>query len=486
MSILTILQNGNKKTVYFEGETPLNRLLKEADIFVPHPCGGHGKCGKCHIDITGGVLPPNEIEKNAGMRLSCQAIIFGNATVTISYDTQSAQIETKTQDFTKAISSSPKGYGAAIDIGTTTIAVKIFDLNSGEVLGASADINPQVSVSADIMGRIEAAINGDLPLLSKLINDKVEKLIIKASTNKKVPDTMVITGNTTMLYLLCGLDPSRLAKVPFIADNLFGKEVTLFDTQCYLPPCMNAFVGADISCAVLASGMIENNETSLLCDIGTNGEIALFKNRTLYVTSTAAGPAFEGAGISSGCSSIDGAIDKVSTDGFGIQVHTINGKAAVGVCGSGLIDAIAVGLKLGKIDETGAMDGELKLSNNICLQPKDIRAVQLAKAAISAGIKTLLQLSNTKESDISTLYIAGGFGSHLDIQNAAAIGLIPNSLKNKTVILGNAALSGAAQVLISPTKRHKLEQITSISQHINLGGNPKFNENFIEEMLFPE
>lgn len=486
MSELTILQKGNRKTVYFEGEATVIHLLKETGAVIPHPCGGHGKCGKCQINISGDVYPPNEIEKLAGARLSCQAKVYGNATVIIPDNTQSAQIETESQTFSKTFSSALKGYGAAVDIGTTTIAVKVFDLSNGEELGTACAINPQTSVSADVMGRIEAALKGELSLLKSLVADKVKELIIKANPDKKIPDNLVITGNTTMLYLLCGLNPQSLAKAPFIADNLFGNDTKLFDAKCYLPPCMNAFVGADITCAVLASEMCEKDEISLLCDIGTNGEIALFKDGKLYVTSTAAGPAFEGAGISCGCSSIDGAIDKVSAIGTNISIHTINEKTAVGVCGSGLIDAVATGLELGLIEETGAMEDELGLSPLVALKPQDIRAVQLAKAAIAAGIKTLLQLSDTRENEIAKLYIAGGFGSHLNIESAARIGLIPKGLANRTVILGNASLSGAAQALMSTDKRVRLDKIASSSQHINLGGNPKFNENYIEEMLFPE
>ncbi len=486
MSRLTIVQNGNKKTIYFEGETLLDDLLKMAELTTPHPCAGHGKCGKCSVVISGDVSEPNLAEKNAGTRLSCQARILGDATVILSDRSELAQIETETGILPDTLFPSGEGYGAAVDIGTTTIAVKVFNLKDGSQVGAAGALNPQTAVSADVMGRIEAAMNGELSLLNSLITDCLKELIVKASPDKIFPDTLVITGNTTMLYLLCGLDPSSLAKAPFIADNLFGKTIKLFGANCYLPPCMNAFVGADISCAVLASGMWEKDEISLLCDIGTNGEIALFKEGKLYVTSTAAGPAFEGAGISHGCSSIDGAIDKVTTDGSDLEIHTINGKTAVGICGSGLIDAVAAGLKLGLIDETGAMNEELRLSDAVALQPKDIRAVQLAKAAIAAGIKTLLQLSDTKESEISKLYIAGGFGSHLNIQSAAEIGLMPEALKDRATVLGNAALLGAIRVLLVPNERLKLEKIAELSEHINLGGNKNFNENYIEEMLFPE
>jgi uncharacterized 2Fe-2S/4Fe-4S cluster protein (DUF4445 family) len=248
---------------------------------------------------------------------------------------------------------------------------------------------------------------------------------------------------------------------------------------------MNAFVGADITCAVLASKMC-GKETALLCDVGTNGEIALWKGGVLYVTSTAAGPAFEGAGISCGCSSIPGAIDRVWLENGELQIHTIGDAPAVGVCGSGLIDAVAQLLEAEWMDETGALDDdEVALAPGVVLLQKDIRAMQLAKAAIAAGIQTLLEVSDTTCDQIETLYIAGGFGSHLSIESAVKIGLIPVELENKVQVIGNAALAGAAQLLLDSRKLEELRTIAARSKHWNLGGNPKFNENYMNAMLFP-
>ena len=239
-------------------------------------------------------------------------------------------------------------------------------------------------------------------------------------------DALVLTGNTTMLYLLTGRNPEPLSHAPFVADCLFDMESRVLERNAYLPPCMNAFVGADISCAVLAAGQCDKDAVSLLVDIGTNGEIALWKDGTLYVASTAAGPAFEGAGISCGCASLRGAIDRVWLQDGQLRAHTIGEQRAVGICGSGLIDAVAMLLEKGEIDETGATESErLELRDGIALLPKDIRAVQLAKAAIAAGIETLMQSAGVGPEHIETLYIAGGFGSHLDVRSAAAIGLFP-------------------------------------------------------------
>ena len=485
MPELVIWQNGQRRTVHFEGTPVLDAVLHGENIYTPHPCGGRGSCGKCAVELRGAVSEPNDFEKRAGVRLSCQAVLLGDAEVVLPDEKKDQQIETSTGEMTQELCPMDGKIGAAVDIGTTTVAVKVYDLATGACIGTAAGLNPQGTVAADVMGRIEAAMKGELTLLQNQITDMVKQLLCEAADT--MPDVLVVTGNTTMLYLLTGRDPECLSHAPFIADTLFDTDTELFGQRVYLPPCMNAFVGADITTAVLASGMCEKTETGLLCDIGTNGEMALWKDGKLYVTSTAAGPAFEGAGISCGCGSINGAIDRVWLEDGEIRVHTLGDAEAVGVCGSGLIDAIAAGLESEQIDETGAMDDdELVLSGNVALEPRDVRAVQLAKAAIAAGMEMLLETAGASMEEVDALYIAGGFGSHLNVESAVTIGLLPQALKNKAKILGNAALSGAVQVLLNRNARDVLSGIASTSEHVNLGGDPKFNEKYIDMMFFGE
>ena len=480
MATLSVWSNGNQKDITFTPPKALHVLLEEAGFYGLRPCGGLGKCGKCAVTLVGAVSAPNESEQKAGVRLACQAEILGDAQVFLPATADIQQIQTESEAdnlvFTPA-----EGIGAAVDIGSTTVVLRRYDLQTGKLLGQAAMINPQASIAADVMGRIGAAMEGKLPLLQKQITDALALLLLQAGG---AVDHAVITGNTTMLYLLTGRDPEALSHAPFEADTLFDVRTSLLGIPAYLPPCMNAFVGADISCAVLASGMCKE-KTALLCDIGTNGEIALWKDGTLYVTSTAAGPAFEGALISCGCSSIPGAIDKVWADAGEINIHTIGNQDAVGVCGSGLIDAVAVFLREEIMDETGALDEDVTLAPGVTLLQKDIRALQLAKAAIAAGIQTLLDGSGTTCQEIETFYLAGGFGSHLDIANAAAIGLIPGELVSKTKVIGNAALAGASQLLLSETALPAIQELAKKSRHYNLGGNPTFNANYMEQMLFP-
>lgn len=491
MPVLTLMHNGTSRQISFSQPQKLQAVLSRAGILFDHPCGGRGACGKCAVKLEGCVSEPNAAEIKAGTRLSCQAELLGDAIVWLSDEVQWAQIEVGKADFYEAPAPMSGEYGAAVDIGTTTMALTLCRLRDGKVLASSTCENPQRSVAADVIGRIESALSGGLASLQEMVVSAVHGLLSEACEKAEIPQThvesLVITGNTTMLYLLTGRNPDALSHAPFHADCLFGFGTEMLGRKVYLPPCMDAFVGADITCAVLSSNMTAHPGPVLLCDIGTNGEIALWKDGKLTVTSTAAGPAFEGAGISCGCGSVLGAIDKVWIEEDSISCHTIGEVPAVGVCGSGLIDAIAAFLTREDIDETGAVDADkLELANGVELLPKDIRAVQLAKAAIAAGIQTLLETTGTKEADITQFYICGGFGTHLNLESAATIGLIPESFAEKTEVLGNAALSGAVQLLLDSNSRKAAGILAEKSVHLNLGGNSRFNENYIEHMLFPD
>lgn len=491
MSVLTIVQDGRAKTLSFTPPLPLEGALEQVGVCVAHPCGGRGVCGKCAVTLSGAVSAPNSFEEKAGTRLSCQAVLLGDATVTLPDSRTTQQIAVDGSDTPLTLDPMAGRLGAAVDIGTTTMALKLCDLHTGAVLSGAAILNPQTSVAADVMGRISAAMEGGLKKMKDQVQQAIAQMLTeacsKAAVSEDAVDVLVLTGNTTMLYLLTGRNPEPLSHAPFQADTLFGIHTELLGRYTYLPPCMNAFVGADITCAILASGMCREGKTTLLCDIGTNGEIALWKDGQLFVTSTAAGPAFEGAGISCGCGSVTGAIDRVWVENGRIQAHTIGDAPAVGICGSGLIDAIAAFLQTMEIDETGAAESDqLMLRDGIALLPKDVRSVQLAKAAIAAGIETLLDSSGAACDEIDTLYIAGGFGSHLNVQSAAAIGLIPQELAARVKVIGNASLSGSVQMLLSKGLLADADRIGRSARHVNLGGNPKFNENYMDQMFFPE
>ena len=482
MPSLTVHWTGPSFSVPFEGQPLLHSLLEEAGLAQPRPCGGHGQCGKCAVEISGAISEPDEQEKALGKRLSCRLRLLGDAQVRLLSDPNLLRIAVSAEAFSPQ-DPMPGEIGAAIDLGTTTIATVLYHLKTGAPLASVVGTNHQRTIAADVMGRISAAKEGAGETLQKSVLRDLSAHLPRETQ----PQSLVITGNTTMLYLLTGQDPDCLSHVPFRADRLFDEELPLLGGTAYLPPCISAFVGADICCAILSSGMLQSPETALLCDIGTNGEVALWKNGRLYVTSTAAGPAFEGAGISCGCSSVSGAIEKVSIENGNLRIHTIGKGDPVGLCGSGLIDALAVALELGLIDETGALEGDIiPLSDKVCLTQQDIRSAQLAKAAIAAGIETLLQTADCRAEDLERIYIAGGFGNHLNIRSAMSIGLLPTVPTERVQSLGNAALRGACQTLLRGESRAELRRIAALAEPVNLGGNPHFNELFSEHMLFPE
>ena len=490
MPVLTVHQGFQKTELTAETGTPISRILADNGILTPQPCGGRGVCGKCAALMEGALSEPTAEERKAGARLICQAALMGDASITIPQHQPMDQIETGSMNVAPE-QPLGAGVGAAVDIGTTTLALRLFDLQTGRCLGVSSMANPQIAVAADVIGRIGAAMDGRLEHLRSMIASAIETLIAQSAAQAGVEpssvQTLAVTGNTTMLYLLTGRNPEPLSHSPFEADCLFDETVQLGSRTAYLPPCLHAFVGADITCAVLASGMMKKDDIALLCDVGTNGEIALWKDGVLYVSSTAAGPAFEGAGITCGCGSIPGAIDRVTVRDGALEVSTIRHQPAAGLCGSGLVDAVAALLELEWVDETGAMDDdEVTLKDSVVLTQADIRAVQLAKAAIAAGIECLLRTAGVKHEQVQKVYLAGGFGSHLNLNNAARIGLLPESLIARTEVIGNAALDGTVMTLLRGESLHELRRIASCASHVDLGGNPVFNEQYVEQMFFPE
>lgn len=485
MGTLTVFASEGKQNIAFEGTPTIQQVLELAGISMPHPCGGSGKCGKCAIEVLGNVSLPDEAELTAGCRLSCRTRLYGDAIVTLKKSSAALIAEGFAENIKPAENSYDKT-GVAVDIGTTTVALSVYDLDTGKCLATKSALNPQSVISADVMGRIDVAINGKLSTMKDILVSCIRTLAEDTGYLDRI-DKWCLTGNTTMLYLLCGRNPQSFAVAPYTADHLFGEEIVFLGKPAYLPACMHAFVGADITCAVSASGMCNSTETALLCDIGTNGEIALWKNGILYVTSTAAGPVFEGAGISCGCQSVPGAIETVTLQGGTLSITTIGNEKPVGICGSGIIDAVACLLENGTLDETGAVEEDtVPLFDGISVTREDIRNIQLAKAAIAAGIRTLLEVTETSEEEISTFYLAGGFGKHLNLDSAVRIGLFPAALRNKVKVLGNAALQGAAAMLTEENLKETAASLTKTAKHVNLGGDATFNKLYIEEMFFPE
>lgn len=467
-------------------------------------CGGHGKCGKCRGTVSGAVSAPTGLEERIlgeelrnGVRLLCRTYAEGDCEVT-TYTQTSAQIRGDGDLPPHEHAPSFSEYGVAADIGTTTVAVRLYG-RDGSLLASESSLNPQRAFGGDVISRMEAALSGKADELAALIRDCLSALISRAANDAGIPpekiDGAVIAGNTVMLYLLTLTDTELLTHAPFEAKRLFGETLTASklgitalppDAEVYIPPCVSAFVGADTTSAVTSSGLAGKDGVSVLTDIGTNGETVLKYGGGMLACSTAAGPAFEGAGIEMGMGGSPGAIDRVKAlpDGT-YSVHVIGDTEPEGVCGSGLVDALAAFIDTEAIDETGFMeDDPVTLKAPVVITQNDVRAAQLAKSAIHAGIRTLLHTAGVSCGDVETLYIAGGFGSYLDVKNAGKIGLIPSELVPRVKVLGNASLSGASLMLLSLPVRRRCEETAKKIKLTSLAANPVFAEEYMERMMF--
>lgn len=469
------------------------------------PCGGHGKCGKCKFFVSGAVseisdseralLTPCEIED--GLRLSCMTRVYGDCSVRLCGGADSLRILTDASLPEIEIKPTFLKYGVAVDIGTTTVAARLYDV-SGKLLSEKACINPQSALGADVITRIEAAEKGEAKKLRALILDALSQLVLDLAEEAEISaddiDCATVTGNTVMLSLLCGENVSPLARAPFEAKRLFGETVSAGElglkalneqARIILSPCISAFVGADTVCAILATKLTEK-DGSVLVDIGTNGEMAVWRNGKLTACSTAAGPAFEGVGISMGMRGAVGAVDKVYLADGRVQAHTIGDIAPVGICGSGLIDAAACMLETGAMDEDGFIDENFAVSGEVGINQSDVRMLQLAKSAICAGIATLLLEGGSAQGFDGSFYIAGGFGNYLNIENAARIGLIPRVVAEKAVSVGNAALGGASMILLNADMAEEAKKTAREAEVLDLTGSREFADRYVSSMSFCE
>ncbi len=500
--------NEEKITIFVNGVRTIAQkgwLLSEISN-IDHPCGGHGKCGKCKVIVKGGVSEITDTERaflsddeiDSGIRLACLTHITGNCY--ISYVNSNDRVDILTNGMLTDFDIEPlfKQFGAVIDVGTTTLAARLYDKN-GKVLSSASRLNSQRKWGSDVISRVEAALSADSEQLVFAIRRDIDaiisELIEKANSSCEKIDYVVITGNTVMLSLLVGEDVEPFSHAPFAAKRLFGETVkseslglkSLSKEACiYFPPCVSAFVGADLICAVLATELYKQ-PMAMLVDIGTNGEMALMNNGILTVCSTAAGPAFEAVEISCGMRSESGAIDRVIVTDGNIFAHVIGDIEAAGICGSGLVDAIACILDMGLLDENGYMETpELQISGSVYLSRKDVRMLQLAKSAICAGLMTLVNSTESQIDKIPVLYVSGGFGSYINKESAAKIGLIPKSLSDVTVSVGNAALDGGAMLLLNSKLSSIAENLAQNAKALDLSKSQLFVNSYIDGMLFKQ
>lgn len=476
--------------------TRLSEVLSHA----PHPCGGKGVCGKCRVHAVGALSPLSAEEERHltafeiadGMRLSCCVRVEGDCRVTLSADSVMAVV-TDGKSETGAPAPTFAAYGAAVDMGTTTLAARLYD-TKGRLLAQEGCANPQIAFGADVLSRIQAAGEGqDLTTpLQEAVNGLLSRLAAAAGIAPAAIDGVVMTGNTAMLCLFTATDAHTLSHAPFALPSAFGEvrraaELGLTalapNRAVYLPPCAAAFIGADALCAALACDL-DDTATALLADMGTNGEMLLSHNGTIFACSTAAGPAFEGVGISCGMPAVTGAIDEVTPLNGRLLCRTIGGGRAEGICGSGLVDAAAGLLATEEMDASGYLESTVSLADGLTLTQEDIRALQQAKSAVCSGLQTLLHHAGVTATEVIALYTAGGFGSRLNGRNAAAIGLILHGLATRIQPVGNAALDGAAALLLDARARKRLTALAEKIQVIELATDAYFADLFIKNMSF--
>ncbi len=524
---------------------------------VEFPCGGTGECGGCGVRVLSGTLPVTDSDRSiftpqelaSGWRLACQARAASTLVLECSQwhmeilaDSGSAY--TTPAELAPAFSASvlkdadregkipvlsKRGLGIAIDLGTTTIAAQLIDLATGDVLGIETALNPQAAFGSDVMSRIRAVLEGRD--LTSPIRSALGQLVARlAAVRHRQVAEVILVGNTVMHHLFSDFSAEPLSHVPFRSPHLGERQFTSHELGWDLPAnctirfirCIGGFVGSDILAGIIASGIAQRDHLSALVDLGTNGEIAIGNRDGIVCASTAAGPAFEAGAIRMGMRAVTGAIAYVALRGGQLHATVIGDVPPRGICGSGVVDAVAAGLRSGAILSNGRVANGSKLfpvASPVALYQSDIRELQLAKAAIAAGFRLLLKhLSATGETGASlkgtslkgtgsegtgfspyveqserreralahegisaphAIHLAGAFGNYMQIESAIRIGLLefPHTLIHAA---GNTALRGAKMLLLTDR-----EAALPPIQHVSLAADPAFQDEFAACMTFP-
>lgn len=533
-----------------KGESLLEAASK-AGIVINGSCNSRGRCGKCKVKVSIGkvsnldeselnILSQKEIKQ--GMRLSCRTFPLGDVRVFVSNgegeDKRKSKLVYMPKDFKSTYSST---YGVAFDIGTTSVVAMLWDREQARLVDAIGTINPQSLYGADVISRITYSLEDDknLKKLNKAIikccNQLIKKLCKKHTIDHHIVEEAVVVGNTTMSQLFLGITLEGLAKTPFQmgfngAKEVIAKEIGL-DIKpkgvVHLLPNIAGHVGSDITAGIIATDLKNKTGLNLMIDVGTNGEMVLADEGKLYTCSTAAGPAFEGAGVKDGMRAASGAIEEVVIKDNQVMITVIDNKKPVGICGSGIIDVIAQLLEVGIIDKTGRLldkesawkqgistelidriqekeegfsfliyadhnvsNGVNSIIETIVITQSDIRQIQLAKGAIYAGILMLLKESNKKVEDLDCIMIAGAFGNYIKPESALRIGLLPEASRTKKEALdkikslGNTAGVGASMALLSTKERAIAIEIAEKVTSVDLASCDDFKREYIESMNF--
>ncbi|GBE00696.1 Na(+)-translocating NADH-quinone reductase subunit F [bacterium BMS3Bbin06] len=514
---ITVLPQGT--TLHVSPGENLFQVLTKAGISLNSYCGGQGICGKCKVRIISKAPALSEFEHahlsteeiNEGIRLACGFYPETDVIVEIPKPALSSGYKLKIEDLSFPLDPwqehPSEGLVLAVDLGTTNIVGHLFDPLMGELIASVTIANSQSIFGADVMTRLAyCSHHGDnaKETFMKLTLSDIEKLAeLTAGKGKKITDVVVVM-NTAMETLMLGLSPDKLGRNPYESDIDGPIHISLFKNgplegvTIHIPPVIGGFVGSDTVSAFLAISVQHQEPPFILIDIGTNAEVVVVTKETMIACSTAAGPAFEGVGISCGMRGVEGAIEHVTFDNEAFEISVIGNKSAIGITGSGLFSLIGELLRAGALDRFGAVvpgiipqklvhrgksGQEMILSPDVSVSEDDVQQFILAKAATRAAVETLLALVNVRADELNAIFFSGVFASRIDPKDILTIGLLPPIELHKIQNVGNAAATGAVMMALSKSAFQKACHIAKRVKHITLSGNQKFKETFQSQVL---
>jgi uncharacterized 2Fe-2S/4Fe-4S cluster protein (DUF4445 family) len=522
---ITIMPSGAR--VPAEVGARLYQALIAAGAAVDAPCGGRGICGLCRVRAFGGLEPPGEPETTtlgpsmlaAGWRLACVARIAGDVEVLVAdYHPAWSRPTARAGAVSGSVSPGPVAeHGIAVDLGTTSIVAQLVSLADGRRLATASALNPQYVHGADVLARISYAVDGGLSRLTSEAREGVgsvaARVLEAAGVAAPAVVRVVVVGNPTMLHLLAGADPAGLGTAPYTPAFLDALTVppgalsALPAAEVRLLPSAASFLGSDVVAAGAAIGVIGDAPRSaaqLLVDLGTNGELLLASaDGAVHGASAAAGPAFEAVGATWGMRAVDGAIDRVDVVDGDLIAHVIGGVTPAGICGSGLLDAVAAARRLGLLDGSGRLQADVPgqagsrvrdteagrelvvahvEGHDIVVSQLDVRNVQLAKGAVATAVRFLASRGGVSVGDPVAVAIAGAFGSGLRPETASGLGLLPEAWVPEMRSVGNAALEGATRALTDAAFASALPGLAAAILPVELAAEPGFQEAFLESL----
>ena len=504
---ITVYEGTTKHELSFtEGETILTVLQNAGIQSITAPCGGKGSCKKCNVLVHSG--------EYTGECLSCLTPAEDGMIVElIPEERMSFAYQTDGEIYPPEPGQS--GYAAACDIGTTTVICQLISLETGEQITGISGSNNQRIFGGDVLSRLKSAEEGHAEEIHEQIIRQVDhylaELCRKAKISREEIRFLAVTGNTIMLHFFAGLDPASICTAPFTPVSLFGemkngRDLGLtFDGDVYLCPAASGFIGSDVLCGILSSGMSASEEKVLMVDLGTNTEMVIGNKDGMIACAADGGAAFKASLLEQGMTASKGAVAGVQYADGELVLDVLGSGKPKGICGSGFIDMLGVLYEEETLDEMGHLadpdetdsklarflgteDGKpvfyLTEDKKTFITQADISKFQLAKAAISAGISILAEESGISLSELEKLLLGGGFGSFAHRRNSALLGIIPRECKGRTVKLGNVALAGVISAAVSEKAREELSRIQKAVRVIDLPTHPSFDEAYVDGMLF--